>query len=75
MANDLIVRVAADLTAFKANMKLMDSQIDTTAAAMKAMSKAFDPSKIIADGNAAVIQVQKMGGAAVLSQQAQEKLC
>lgn len=72
--SDLIVRVAADLTKFRENFKLVDNQIDTTSSALKTMTSAFDGSKTIASANAAVIAVDKLGGATKLTTDEQEKL-
>jgi hypothetical protein len=72
--SDLVVRVAADLTKFRENFKNIDSQIDTTASALKTMSSAFDGSKTIANANAAVIAVDKIGGATKLTSAEQERL-
>lgn len=72
--SDLVVRVAADLAQFRENMKLVDNQIDTTASALRTMSAAYDGSKTIANANAAVIAIDRMGGVSKLTDEAQAKL-
>lgn len=72
--SDMVVRIAADLTKFRENFKLVDNQVDTTSSALSRMTSAFDGSRTIANANAAVIAVDKLGGATKFTTDEQARL-
>lgn len=69
MAGDpiLVVRVAANMDAFRQNLKEGIAQIETTKREMTAISNAFDGSKIINQSGAVMAQIQAMGGVSKLT--------
>ncbi len=72
--NPMVIRIAANLEAFKANMAEMRVQLETNASAMKRMSSAFDGSKIIGDANAMVKAIGDIGGASSLTVAEQKRV-
>lgn len=76
MANDvsLAVRVSANLDEMRAKLAQADAIIDTTSTAMKSMANAYDGTRTIANANAAMLQIEKLGGASTLTATEQAKV-
>jgi hypothetical protein len=70
----LAVRVSANLDAMRAAMKDAQAMVDTTSGAMKAMANAYDGTRTIANANAAMLQVQALGGVTKLTEGEQARL-
>lgn len=70
----LAFRIAPDLSTLKANLAEAVSQIETTKTALQKMANGFDGSKIIADANAMVLAINKIGGASALTESEQARV-
>lgn len=70
----LAFRIAADLSAMRANLKEALDQVETTTASMKKMANSLDGSKLISDAGAMVKAVNDLGGAAKLTQAEQARV-
>lgn len=71
---NLAVVVTANLEAMRREMARADAIIATTSSAMQRMSNAYDGAKTIANANAAMLQIQKLGGTTGLTEAEQRKL-
>jgi plasmid maintenance system antidote protein VapI len=76
MANErtLAVVVTANLTQMRAELQKADSMLQSTASAMKRMGNAYSGANTIAAANAAMAQVQRLGGVTSLTENEQHKL-
>lgn len=70
----LNVVVTANLTALRSELAKGEAIIGTTSAAMKRMGDSYDGSKTIATANAAMLQIDKLGGVTKLTEAEQRKL-
>lgn len=70
----LSVRVNANLEEMRAKMKDAQAVVDTTSSAMRSMANAYDGTRTIANANAAMLQVQALGGVTQLTDAEQVKL-
>lgn len=63
----LVVRVAANLAEFRANLAEGVSQIETYKGAVKAASAAYDGSRVVQQASAAAAAIQNVGGVSALT--------
>lgn len=70
----LSVHVNANLDELRTKMADADNIVQTTTSAMKSMANAYDGAKTIANANAAMLQVQALGGSTKLTESEQTRL-
>jgi hypothetical protein len=70
----LNVVVSANLTALRAELARGEAIIGTTSAAMKRMGDSYSGASTIANANAAMLQIEKLGGVTSLTEKEQRKL-
>lgn len=70
----LFFRISANIDDLKASLAQAQASVETTAAAMKRMSNSLDGSKLIADANAMVVAIDKIGGVSSLTQAEQARV-
>lgn len=70
----LFFRISANIDDLKANLAQAQASVETTAAAMKKMSSSLDGSKLIADANAMVVAIDKLGGVSALTEAEQARV-
>src|SRR3990167_7659906 len=71
---NLVLVISANLDQMRGAMKSAEAVIHTTENAMKQMANAYDGTKTIANANAAMIAVDKIGGVTKLTDAEQKRL-
>lgn len=70
----LAFNIVGNITQLKAALDQSQAAIATTSSAMSRMANALDGSKLIADANAMVVAVNKLGGASALTESEQARV-